>query len=48
MGTQQLLCGDGLEDRAAASLRSVRLRERHEEEPDACEFGRISNSGGRR
>ena len=44
---QQLLRGDGLEDRAAASLRSVVLKERHEEEPDACEIGRISDSGGR-
>ena len=47
MGMQQLLRGDGLEDRAPASLRSVCLRERYKEEPDACEIGQISDSGGR-
>ena len=47
MGIQQLFRRDGLEDRAAASLRSVVLRERYEEEPDACEIRQISDSGRR-
>ena len=47
MGMQQLLRGDGLEDRTAVSLRSVSLSERYKEESDAFEIGRISDSEGR-